>query len=139
MIMSASTFISAAQKHLTDSSLLLDQKRFDNAAYLSGYVVECCLKALLDIDRMPSVKELGHELSLMAGNALMLGYALAPSRRRYNLAATPDLDHLIKDWKPDSRYEKENTTTPALAESRGRGARAAYEQIVVPMILDGTN
>jgi HEPN domain-containing protein len=137
--MSATVSISVARKHLTDSSLLLDQKRFDNAAYLSGYVVECCLKALLDIDGMPSGKELGHELPLMAGNALMLGYALAPSRRRYNLAATPDLDLLIKDWKPDARYEKENTTTLALAESRVRGARAAYEQIVVAMILDGTN
>ena len=137
--MSTTAFISVAEKHLTDSSLLLDQKRFDNAGYLSGYVVECCLKALLDIDGMPSVKELGHELPLMAGNALMLGYVLAPSRRRYNLAATPDLDLLIRDWKPDSRYEKENTTTPALAESLVRGARAAYEQIVVPMILDGTN
>ena len=137
--MSTTAFISVAEKHLTDSSLFLDQKRFDNAGYLSGYVVECCLKALLDIDGMPSVKELGHELPLMAGNALMLGYVLAPSRRRYNLAATPDLDLLIRDWKPDSRYEKENTTTPALAESRVRGARAAYEQIVVAMILDGTN
>ena len=107
--MSATTFISVAQKHLTDSLLLLEQKRFDNAAYLSGYVVESCLKALLDIDGMPSVKELGHELPLMAGNALMLG------------------------------YEKENTTTLALAESRVKGARAAYEQIVVAMILDGTN
>ena len=137
--MNATTFISAAQKHLTDSSLLVEQKRFDNTAYLSGYVVECCLKALLDIDGMPSVKELGHELPLMAGNALMLGYALAPSRRRYNLAATPDLDLLINTWKPDSRYEKENTTTAALAESRLRGAQAAYEQIGVAMILDGTN
>jgi len=137
--MSATTFISAAQKHLTDSSLLLEQKRFDNTAYLSGYVVECCLKALLDMDRMPSVKELGHELPLMAGNALMLGYALAPSRRRYNLAATPDLDLLINNWKPDSRYDQENTTTPALAESRLRGAQAAYAQIGVAMILDGTN
>jgi HEPN domain-containing protein len=54
--MTATTFISAAQKHLTDASLLLEQNRFDNAAYLSGYVVECCLKALLRLDMMPSVK-----------------------------------------------------------------------------------
>ena len=60
--MSTTAFISVAEKHLTDSSLLLAQKRFDNAGYLSGYVVECCLKALLDIDGMPSVKELGHGL-----------------------------------------------------------------------------
>jgi len=136
--MSATASISAAQKHLTDSSLLLEQQRFDNAAYLSGYVVECCLKALLDMDGMPSAKELGHELALMAGNALMLGYALAPSRSRYNLVPTPDLDRLINDWKPDSRYEKENTTSQALAESRLKGAQAAYEQIWIAMILDGT-
>ncbi len=135
--MSDTTFISAAQKHLTDSSLLLDQKRFDNAAYLSGYVVECCLKALLHMDGMPSVKELGHDLPLMAGNALMLGYALAPSRRRYNLTSTTDLDDLVSNWRPDSRYEKESATVLALAQSRLKGAQTAYEQIGVAMILDG--
>lgn len=135
--MNATTSISAAQKHLTDSSLLLDRQRFDNAAYLSGYVVECCLKALLHTDGMPSVKELGHDLSIMAGSALMLGYALAPSRRRYNLTSTADLDDLICNWRPDSRYEKESATAMALAHSRLKGAQAAYEQIGVAMILDG--
>jgi hypothetical protein len=135
--MSATTFISAARKHLTDASLLVEEKRFDNAAYLCGYVAECCLKALLEIDGMPSVKELGHDLPLMAGNALMLGYALAPSRRRYALAATGDLGDLISQWRPDSRYEMEGTTVPALAASRLKGAQAAYEQIAVAMVLDG--
>jgi HEPN domain-containing protein len=135
--MSAATFISAAQKHLADTSLLLGQNRFDNAAYLSGYVVECSLKALLDIDGMPTEKELGHDLPLMASNALMLGYTLAPSRRRYTLKLTPDLDDLIHNWRPECRYEREGTTLQGDAESRLRAAGAAYEQIGLAMILDG--
>jgi hypothetical protein len=63
----------------------------------------------------------------MADNALMLGYALAPSRRRYNLTKTFDLDDLIKNWRPDSRYDKDGITTPGLAESRLNGARASFD------------
>jgi hypothetical protein len=135
--MSATTFISAARKHLTDSSLLADQKRFDNAAYLSGYVVECCLKALLDLDGMPSVKELGHDLPFMAGTAVMLGYTLAPSRRRYSLRRTGALGDLIEHWKPDSRYDPEGTAAQTIGASRLQGAQAAYQQLAIPMILDG--
>jgi len=115
----------------------VEAQRFDNAAYLSGYVVECCLKALLEMDGMPSVKELGHDLPLIAGNALMLAYALAASRRRYGLAAAGELGDLINRWRPDSRYDREGTTPLAAASSRFTGALTAYEQIGVAMRLDG--
>lgn len=135
--MNAQTFISAAGKHLADTSLLTDQRRYDNAAYLSGYVVECCLKALLVFDGMPTEHELGHDLPLMSANALTLAYVLAPSRRRYDLEGSPDLDALILSWNPNSRYDQEGTTVPALAESRLKGAQTAYAQIAVDLIFDG--
>ena len=34
----------APLKHLQDADMLFKSRRFDGAAYLSGYVVECALK-----------------------------------------------------------------------------------------------
>lgn len=40
----------AAGKHLTDASVLVADDRHDGAAYLAGYVVECALKALIQME-----------------------------------------------------------------------------------------
>ena len=40
----------AALKHLLDADTLLKGRRFDGAAYLSGYVVECALKTLIQVE-----------------------------------------------------------------------------------------
>jgi len=135
--MSTSIFSSVAQKHLTDATLLLEQDRYDNAYYLSGYVVEASLKVLLAFDGMPAVKELGHNLEMMTGNALMLAYHLAPSRRRYNPGTSAELENIIQNWRPEARYDAEGTYNKAQAESEIRGATFAYEQIVIAMKLDG--
>ncbi|RMH27271.1 MAG: HEPN domain-containing protein [Planctomycetota bacterium] len=41
----------AAAKHLDDSLALLDQRRYDNAAYLAGYVIECTMKTLILLEQ----------------------------------------------------------------------------------------
>ena len=40
----------AAGKHMQDSRLLLAGGRHDGAAYLAGYVVECALKTLIQLE-----------------------------------------------------------------------------------------
>ena len=40
-------FASAAGRHLQDAKILLSKKRWDNAIYLAGYVVECAFKFLV--------------------------------------------------------------------------------------------
>ena len=40
----------AARKHLLDAMVLEAAERFDGAAYLSGYVVECVAKALIQVE-----------------------------------------------------------------------------------------
>jgi HEPN domain-containing protein len=50
---------SAARRHLHDARTLLIAERFDNAAYLAGYVVECSMKKLLEIHGH-GAREYGH-------------------------------------------------------------------------------
>lgn len=43
------SFSNAAGRHLRDAEILLENERFDNAAYLAGYVVECSFKILVEL------------------------------------------------------------------------------------------
>ena len=40
----------AALKHLEDARVLMQNTRFDGAAYLAGYVVECALKTVIEVE-----------------------------------------------------------------------------------------
>jgi HEPN domain-containing protein len=42
------SFSSSAGRHLQDAQILLREKRWDNAVYLAGYVVECSFKVLVE-------------------------------------------------------------------------------------------
>ena len=41
------SFSSSAGRHLQDAQILLREKRWYNAVYLAGYVVECSFKVLV--------------------------------------------------------------------------------------------
>ncbi len=135
--MDLSTCISAALKHLDDSDHLLSATRFDNAAYLSGYVVECGLKSLLLAPGMPAAKQLGHDLRLMAGNALHLAAALSPARKRYSIPSSRHMAALIQTWRADERYARKGTVDRNLAESRVQAAHEAASALIYPRLLDG--
>ena len=40
----------AAGKHMEDSNVLIAGSRYDGGAYLAGYVVECSLKTLIQLE-----------------------------------------------------------------------------------------
>jgi len=65
---SGEDFPEAAEKHLLDSQLLLEKDRFDGAAYLAGYVVECSLKTIIQKENR-SVPRI-HDLSKLRADAL---------------------------------------------------------------------
>ena len=41
-------YASAASRHVEDARYLCDARRWDNAGYLAGYVVECGVKAVIN-------------------------------------------------------------------------------------------
>lgn len=135
--MDRTTYISAAIKHLDDAELLLANARWDNAAYLAGYVAECALKSLLLVSPMPAGKMLGHDVALMTDSASWLAFAIAPARRRYSLPTSPAFQELVRNWTPDDRYGRRGVISQTKAASRVQAAREVHLQILVGAILDG--
>ena len=129
-------FGSAVARHYCDAELLLTARRFDNAAYLAGYAVECSLKALISCSG-GHPKAYSHELSTLAGKALDLAVLLSPAMRRYHIDVIDVMLRACDGWKPELRYTKTGNTSDAKAKEFSRAARMSFEWLLIPMILDG--
>ena len=129
-------FADAAARHLDDAMLLKSQQRFDNASYLSGYVVECAMKAVLVASSM-TPKGLGHELETISIDAMSLLWIVAPAMRRYEMPAANEIDELIRDWRPDLRYDQSGEFDSVTAEQWTSAANRIFGSLVVNSVLDG--
>jgi HEPN domain-containing protein len=69
----------ASKKHCIDARVLLDNDRFDGAAYLAGYVAECIFKTLIQVEEKHSDPIKTHNLDNLSSNVLKL-MALPNSR-----------------------------------------------------------
>ena len=129
-------FGSAVSRHYYDAELLLTGRRFDNAAYLAGYAVECGLKALI-LHGGGQPKKYGHDLPTMASKALALAVLLSPAMRRYYIDVMDVMLRACKGWKPELRYSKTGDISHAKAKEFIQAARISFERLLIPMILDG--
>ena len=134
--MPSENFADAAARHLDDALLLKSEHRFDNAAYLSGYVVECAMKAVLVASSL-TTKRLGHELQTLTVEAMPLLWIVAPAMRRYDVPASFEIDELLRDWKPEFRYDKTGAIDSVRAEQWTLAARQVFDSFVVSSVLDG--
>lgn len=138
----------AAGKHLGDAGTLLEKSRFDGAGYLSGYVVECVLKAVVLHDKSfdssvgqhdstmlalwhktLSTKKFGHNLQALA--AIVVGAEGAPYM--------PDLPPraAVFNWRETLRYSPSGTVAEVQSRAYYEWAGMAYEQAIVAMRLQG--
>lgn len=144
----------AADKHRVDAALLFDNGRFDAAAYLAGYVVECSLKAVLLHDDAfdPSTgkhdaakldmkqkalgsKKFGHKLLALAQASL------GSEGARY----MPDLDQAsttgkrlhVFEWSESWRYRPAGGVSQSLATAVHGWAEYVHEVSVLRMRADG--
>ena len=125
----------AARKHLDDAVALLAAGRTDGSAYLAGYVVECALKTLLQIEngRADHI----HGLSALHGQISALAVQANVTTGRYCIAADRLLDKAaILSWSPGIRY-REASLSSADARAWRREAATVYSQVVGALILDG--
>lgn len=137
----------AARKHADDARALKDARRYDGAAYLAGYVVECALKSVLLHDRsydpitgkadpaklaawhkQLSSRPFGHDL------AAILTATVGSEGARY-LPPLHVQASIVREWKETMRY-----WAPSVPEEKAAAfldwAEVAV-QSVVQMQLDG--
>jgi HEPN domain-containing protein len=132
----AEDYGSAAARHWEDAALLCRTSRFDNAAYLSGYAVECCVKTLLAMGggRPPFV----HDLPTLAGPILELAISLSPALARYSLPTTLEFQEVRNEWFPGIRYSRSGLIDSNRAARWVGAAGQAYESVVISATLDGS-
>ena len=125
----------AASKHLEDASRLLDARRYDGAAYHAGYVVECALKTIVQLE---GGRPYGH-LNVIGPNALQL--ASLPGARTARYAGqgvpAPAILHPTSGWQLGMRYWQEGRVPEATARAWQAEALIVYGQTVPRMRLDG--
>jgi HEPN domain-containing protein len=105
-----------ANMRLQDAKALLGRKRWSGAYYLSGYVIECALKACLlkhlgESDAVFGMQGYLKQLSECWTHDLVKLLTLAGLDRDFGVArgANPVLDRcwgIVKDWTETSRYEE---------------------------------
>ena len=113
----------AAKRHLGDSKVLLDAERWDDSAYLAGYVVECSIKACITNPAPPSgihVREIGHNNHELAARlALMASSKKAGFRRSVSGVQIHGISKMLLNgfpWKETLRYEPSCYITSAEAK-----------------------
>ncbi len=126
----------AALKHLLDAQTLLRQQRADGAAYLSGYVVECALKSLWQLENGYPHKNT-HDLGGLAQQvSAMATMADAKTARYFKTATRSVSSSAIAKWRPEMRY-RPATMTSEDAEVWCRIAGDVFQETVAQMRLDG--
>ncbi len=128
-------YADAAGKHLADAVALFCAGRFDGAAYLSGYVVECALKTVIFLETGDPHGHLPH----ISPAATRL--AALPGARTARYFRVPAAGHPMyggpSAWAPGRRYWPPRPNAEAEATAFLQEAVEMYDSMLVPMALDG--
>lgn len=126
----------AARKHLDDAEVLLNAGRYDGSGYHAGYVVECALKTLIQIDGTV-LKH--HDLSLLSNKVTQLATGGSPHTSRYLLNPPPAISYADPPvgWKETMRYRAAGDLNQAQAKTWFDEAKRTYKQTVQAMLKNG--
>lgn len=125
----------AAHKHLLDAQALLTSQRFDGAAYLSGYAVECALKSLILLEGKTPPRS--HSISGLLAEVNRLAVVAGARAARYFGDAMQRLVTAgIMRWTPELRY-RAPVVTHGDAQAWFREANDVFRDTIHRMQLDG--
>jgi HEPN domain len=138
--LSGEDYPDAARKHYTDARALMNRRRYDGAAYLAGYAVECILKTIIQVNQ-PSRVPMIHDINKLSVDAQRL--ATMPSSRtaRYfslgsSVTRLP-YGNPPAGWKETLRYHCEGTIPKTTASDWVAEAKRLYEYVLWGLIKDG--
>jgi HEPN domain-containing protein len=132
--MSTVDFTASSTRHLRDASLLVEESRYDNALYLSGYAVECALKAVSGWSGLRA-EMFGHKLVQLEGDGLELAMAISPATARYR-PPKASVQAVSSTWSTNYRYYADGVTE-SQAKAILEHAWKVWESCVGEMFLDG--
>lgn len=125
----------AAARHLADAKTLLTAARADGAAYLSGYVVECSLKSIFQVQTGSALH--GHDWpSLHRQVAAVAAVAGAKTAKYFGATTSAVLTAPIVSWRPSLRY-KAPSVSVADAHAWHATAALVFGETIAQMRLDG--
>ena len=136
------SFSMSAGRHLQDAQILLTEHRWDNAVYLSGYVVECSFKVLIEqYFNQPSsnggaAKKFGHDLAKLEGKAMERLRTIYPILDQQFPSSRID-DTVLANSHPERRYAASNLWTEEQARKSVLRAGEIYNSIITKLVLDG--
>jgi len=127
----------AAEKHLSDAKSLLTNQRYDGAAYLSGYVVECSLKSLIQFETGVALKD--HNFNKLQKNVIRLSAQANSKTAKY--ASSKPIRDLLKSkvirWSVKIRYSSSGKITSTDSNSWFKEANDVFISTILEMRLDG--
>ena len=132
----------AARKHYTDARALMNRRRYDGAAYLAGYVAECILKTIIQVDRANNspILDFGHDLGKLSSQALHLAALPSSKTARYlsrgSLTTLPYSNPPL-GWKETLRYRHEGTIPKKTATAWVAEAKRLYMLVIGGLRKDG--
>lgn len=125
----------AAGKHLQDAAVLLAAARPDGAGYLSGYVVECSLKSIYQLQTGSPLE--GHNLSTLHRQVQVVAMVAGAKTAKYLGPVTAGiLGSPVSAWRPGMRYSVPSMTV-AHAGSWLQAASQVFTETIAQMRLDG--
>lgn len=134
------SFSNSAGRHLIDAQILWEARRWDNAVYLAGYVVECSFKLLVEQyfkNGKISTKKYGHELTALEGTAMERLRVLYPFLDR-ELPASRIVDTVLAQYHPERRYAESGLWTEEQANLAIERAEEIYREIIPKLVLNGS-
>ena len=132
-------YADAAARHLEDAWRLLEQERWDNAAYLSGYVFECIWKTLIQLE-LKSTPPWTHDLEQLSRKAQ--GLASLPGTRTARYTSPGAMGGVASTyggdgWNEVLRYKRTGSISATRSRQWIEEASKMYDHTIGTMWLDG--
>ncbi|CAG9273418.1 hypothetical protein QZM97_28765 [Burkholderia orbicola] len=126
----------AASKHLRDAAALLAAARPDGAAYLSGYVVECSLKSIYQL-QMGNALGNSHSLTTLHSQVSAVAAVAGAKTAKYLGPVTAGiLGSPVAAWHPVMRYKCPSMNAADASSWHGAAAQV-FQETIAQMHLDG--